>query len=101
MTRLRDCLDEARNIKGDIGNIKKTITQYVKNKKALEDKMFGDIKRQILNVAKSVDVEVFDTFVDKISDMTQGRFQNDIEFSDIESIARDIEIEMFYSKGEK
>jgi hypothetical protein len=101
MTRLRDRLDEARNIKGDIGNIKKTITLYVKNKKALEDKMFGDIKRQILNVAKSVDVEVFDTFVDKISDMTQGRFQNDIEFSDIESIARDIEIEMFYSKGEK
>ena len=101
MTRLQDHLDEARNIKGDIGNIKKTIIQYIKNNRALKDRMFGDVEKQIRSVAKAVDVEVFDDFVDKISDMVQKHYQSEISFSDIESIARDIEIEAFYSKGEK
>jgi hypothetical protein len=101
MTRLRDRLDEIRNIKGDIGNIKKTITQYVKNKTSLKDKMFGDVEKQMRNVAKSVEFEIFDDFADKISDMIQRRFQGEVSFSDIESIAKDVELEIFYSKGEK
>ncbi len=85
MTRLREHMDEARNIKGDIGKVKKIVKRWQKQSEILRQKTGDEIERVIRSIEMSVSDEEFKQFSDTLADILiddqiDHNLYNDITF---------------------
>lgn len=92
MSKLKQHLDESRNIEGDIGKIIKISKAYIKQKNDITKKMLKQVGRIIGSVEKSLDnisgldpTGEFDGFIQDMFEKLEKIGDPDLE-RDIESI---------------
>jgi hypothetical protein len=71
MSKLENYLSEARNLKGDIGKIKKITKDYAKKESMLQDKMYSDMDKVVQSILNNniPDEELEKFFADLTKEM--------------------------------
>ena len=91
MGKLSDYLNEARNLKSDLGVIKKTLKDFKKSDEDLKDKMVDKIEKILLSIYKSESEDVFDKFTSDLMDLLRTYYREDVA-DDIEKVTDQMEL---------
>lgn len=91
MSKLKQHLDESRNIKGDVGKVMKTVKKYWKERDKITRKVFEDIEKLIISVAKATDEDSFNNFVRDIQFNIDLVEDENIPWHKIEDIIQRVE----------
>jgi hypothetical protein len=69
MTRLRDRLDEARNIKSEVGKVKKMVKKFSSDSFKIRGKLYADVEKIVESIDKSEDETGMSMFENEMNDM--------------------------------
>jgi hypothetical protein len=69
MTRLRDKLDEARNIKSEVGKVKKMVKKFASDSFKTRGKLYADVEKIVESIDKSEDETGMSMFENDLNDM--------------------------------
>jgi len=97
MSKLKDYITEARNIKGDVGRVKKIFKKFDSNYEKLREKLYSDIGGIITSVDKSEDENGMSQFESWTMDMMHNTFGSQY-LDDVIGDIEEIMYEKFWSK---
>lgn len=91
MSKLKQHLTEARNLKGDVGKVMKRMKRYYKERDSLTDNTLKDVEKFINSVAKVTDEDMFNSFVNDLRYNIDLVEDENIPWYKIEKIIQNIE----------